>query len=63
MTRQECNIEILDNLYDYIICNPRINFGEALLNTAILASDMYDLKFLNTESSTLLERMVAPVVK
>jgi hypothetical protein len=35
-TRQECNIEILNRLGDYILSHPDIRFGQALVNLNIL---------------------------
>ena len=35
-TRQECNLEIINRLRDYILSHPDIRFGQALVNLNIL---------------------------
>ena len=35
-TRQECNLEIINRLGDYILSHPDIRFGQALVNLNIL---------------------------
>lgn len=64
MTRQECNIEILDNLYDYIVAHPDERFHQVLQNTYVVTnkdSSEYWYNEFYTESKDLLDRMTALV--
>jgi len=61
MTRQETNIEILDNLYDVIVANPNWRFGQVLQNTLVVVlsanTDTWTKEFY-TEPKDILDRMV-----